>query len=147
MHDLQCGDDRCYNNLFVQSCDLTPYDAARLPVWMDGNVFLGGAKPSKHETNPLVKRDFDPGLKLVKKPDGYYLEMRFDKSWTTKRTRQLVTTHLLGKAKIPNLPYENSDGSPLAIDTDYFNKPRNPANPTPGPFAHPGAGQLDLKVW
>ena len=40
MHDNPCGDDRFYNNLFVQRGDLSPYDAARLPVWMDGNVFL-----------------------------------------------------------------------------------------------------------
>ena len=34
--------------------DLGPYDAARLPVPMDGNVFLKGAKPCKHEKDPLV---------------------------------------------------------------------------------------------
>jgi alpha-N-arabinofuranosidase len=57
-----------------------------------------------------------------------------------------VTTELLGKAKIPELPYENPDGSPLKIDTDYFGKQRNEANPTPGPFENPGQGDLTLKV-
>ena len=33
-----------------------------LPVWMDGNVFLKGAKPSKHEKDPLVAAEFDPAL-------------------------------------------------------------------------------------
>ena len=42
---------------------------------MDGNVFLKGAKPSKHEKDPLVKPEFDPALKLVEKADGFYLEI------------------------------------------------------------------------
>lgn len=58
----------------------------------------------------------------------------------------LVTTALLGKAKIPGLGYENADGSPLAVDQDYFGKQRRAANPTPGPFEDPGAGPLTLPV-
>ena len=73
LHDNPCGDDRYYNNLFVGRSDLSAYDAARLPVWMDGNVFLHGAKPSKHEKDPLVKPQFDPALKVVEKTDGFYL--------------------------------------------------------------------------
>ena len=67
-----------------------------------------------------------------------------------KRSRNaattLVTTDLLGKAKIPGVPYENPDGSALKIDTDYFGKPRNETNPTAGPFENPGTGPLTLKV-
>jgi alpha-N-arabinofuranosidase len=58
-----------------------------------------------------------------------------------------VTTELLGKARIPQLPYENPDGSPVRIDTDYFGKKRTQANPTPGPFENPGTPPLKLKVW
>lgn len=59
MSNNQGGDDRFYNNIFVEREDLSPYDSARLPVWMDGNVFLKGAKPSKHEKNPIVKPSYD----------------------------------------------------------------------------------------
>jgi alpha-N-arabinofuranosidase len=59
--------------------------------------------------------------------------------------RLYVTTELLGLAKIPPLPYENADGSPIAVDTDYFGKKRNPQNPFPGPFETPVNG--DIKVW
>jgi alpha-N-arabinofuranosidase len=146
LHNNPCGDDRFYNNLFVERGDLSPYDAARLPVWMDGNVFLKGAKPSKHEKDPLVKPEFNPALKLVEKTDGFYLEVQFDKAWAAQRTRKLVTAELLGKAAIPNLPYEQPDGAPIRINTDYFGKQRNEANPTPGPFENPGQGDLKLKV-
>lgn len=57
----------------------------------------------------------------------------------------LFTTELLGKATIPDMAFENADGSPLAVDTDYFGKKRDAANPFPGPFETPVAGEV--KVW
>jgi alpha-N-arabinofuranosidase len=146
MHDNPFGDDRYYNNVFVQRGDLSQYDQAPLPVWMDGNVFLNGARPSKQEKEPLVKAGFDPALRLVEKADGFYLEIAFDKGWA-ERTCNLVTTERLGRAAIPNLPYERADGAPIRVNTDYFGRDRNELNPTPGPFENPGSGPLNLKVY
>ncbi|MDE3067516.1 MAG: right-handed parallel beta-helix repeat-containing protein [Verrucomicrobiota bacterium] len=146
-HDNPRGDDRYYNNLFVRRSDLSRYDHAPLPVWMAGNVFLDGAKPSKFEKNPLVETNFNPALRLVKKANGWWLQFKFDKAWTRERRRPLVITALLGKAIIPNLPYEQPDGAPIQIATDYFGRPRNEANPAPGPFANPGNGLVTLEVW
>jgi alpha-N-arabinofuranosidase len=145
MHDNPYGDDRYFNNLFVKRGDLSPYDAAPLPVWMDGNVFLGGAKPSKHEKEPLVDPKADPEINLVETPGGFELELSVDKSWA-ERKRGLVTTERLGRAKIPDLPYERADGSPIRINIDYSGKSRDLSNPTPGPFENPGSGRLKLKV-
>jgi alpha-N-arabinofuranosidase len=147
LRNVPGGDDRYYNNLFVERGDLGQYDGARSPVWMDGNVFSKGAKPSKHEKEPLVKPEFDPALKLAEKADGFYLEVKFDKAWAGERTRKLVTTELLGRAALPNLPYERPDGTPIRVDTDYFGKSRNETNPAPGPFENAGTGPLVLKVW
>jgi len=146
-HDNPRGDDRFFNNLFVQRADLSRYDNAPLPMWMDGNVFLKSARPSRFETNAIVEPDFDPVLRLMEKPGGFYLKMKFDKAWTAGRTRKLVTRELLGKAVIPNLPFEQPDGAPICITTDYFGKQRNETSPTPGPFANPGTGLRQLKVW
>ncbi|MFA6245010.1 MAG: right-handed parallel beta-helix repeat-containing protein, partial [Candidatus Hydrogenedentales bacterium] len=147
MHDNPCGDDRYYNNLFIERGDLTSYDAAKLPVRMAGNVFLKGAKPSKHEIEPLIKPEFDPGLKLVEKADGVYLELTLDKAWSEEKTRDLVTTRLLGKAAISKAPYELPNGKPIRINHDYFGKKRKKSAPSPGPFENPGQGVLSLKVW
>ena len=116
-------------------------------MWTDGNVFLKGAQPSKYEKDPLVKPDFDPAVRLVEEGDGFYLEVKFDPAWNAARTRKLVTTKLLGRAIIPNVPFEQRDGKPICINTDYFNRSRNESNPTPGPFENPGWGDLKLKVW
>jgi len=147
LHDNPPGDDRFYNNLFVENPNLSFYDEASLPVWMEGNVFLKGARPSREEKNPLLEPNFDPAIKLVEKPGGSYLEINFDKAWAVERTRSLVSTKLLGMAAIPKASYENPDGSPLRIDADYFGKQRDPTYPTPGPFESPGSGALTLKVW
>ncbi len=123
------------------------YDKARMPVTMEGNVFLRGAKPCKHESNPLLKPDVDPAIKLMEQSGAFQLELNFDPAWAAERTRKLVTTELLDRAKIPDLPYETRDGTPLCIDTDYFGAKRNAQNPFPGPFELSERKNQILNVW
>ena len=94
----------------------------------------------------LVQPGFDPIVKLVQREGNWYLVIALDKKWADE-TRELVTTKVLGKAKVPGAPFENSNGTWLRIDTDYFGKKRNEANPFPGPFELPGGGRHILKVW
>jgi alpha-N-arabinofuranosidase len=147
LHDNPNGDVRYYNNLFVDRGDLSSYNKPTLPVWMAGNVFLKGATTCTQEKEPLLKPDFDPTLKLDQEKDGFYLEITLDKSWAKERKRSIVTTGLLGQAAIPNLPFENADGSPIRLNTDYFGIKRTAGNPFPGPFEIPKGGRLRLKVW
>ena len=139
------GDDRYYNNIFVNS-GLAAYDPAKRPVFMAGNVFLNGAKPSKHEANPLVQSQVDPDIKLIETPGGMSLRIALDKAWT-QQPRLLVTTERLGKAATPDLPYEQPNGAPYRIDTDYFGRERDADNPAPGPFASSSLDEQELKVW
>ncbi len=141
------GDHRFYNNLFVAPCNLHAMDNSVLPCFAAGNVFTKGSQASKFDTKALLKPEFDAGVKLTEKPDGWYLTITEDKAWRDGAKRSLVTTDLLGKAKVPDCAYENADGSPLKINTDYFGKPRDEKNPTPGPFENPGDGEVTLKVW
>jgi hypothetical protein len=147
LRNIQGGDSRFYNNIFVNAAGLAPYDKAALPMHMAGNVFLKGAVPGKAESDPLVLPEYDPDLKLVEGKDGLYLHIAFDRTWAGQQSRPLVTTELLGKAKIPDLPYEQPDGAPYHIDTDYRGRDRNTANPFPGPFVQPVDGDQMLKVW
>lgn len=145
--DCPIGDVRWHNNLLAGTSNLNAYDGAVLPVTAMGNVFNKGAKPSKFDKEALVKADFDPGIKLTQKADGWYLPLARDPAWATEQPRKLVTSELLGKAVIPDLPFENPDGSPVKIDTDYFGKKRDSNNPFPGPFENSTAGSQTLKVW
>ncbi|MCL4215439.1 MAG: DUF1565 domain-containing protein [Candidatus Hydrogenedentes bacterium] len=144
---IEGGDNRFYNNVFVNSNGLAGYDDAALPMFMSGNVFLAGAMPSTHEQEPLVQTDFDPGIEIVEKEDGVYLHFTQNEAWRTERNRELVTTALLGHAKIPDLPYVHPDDTPIRIDTDYLGEKRHDANPAPGPFEHLADGEQVLSVW
>ena len=122
------------------------YNKEDLTLFVDGNVYLKAARPYIKETNYVELSWSDPKMKIVEDSANVYFNITLDKlpkSFTTK----LITTELLGKAKASGLAYENSDGSPLKIDQDYFGKKRKEKNPTPGPFENPGNGMLKLKLW
>lgn len=173
LHDNPGGDVQFVNNLFVNGGDASQYSKALLPVVFNGNVYTKGSvrattsnEPMKFgemnekageqmknykdqdasERNAIIKDDFDASANLVKQDQDMVLEIALDKSWLAQK-RSLVTTENLTKAIVPNLSFENVDGSPLKIDVDYFGKKRNVKNPSPGPFEIKSSGKQKIKVW
>jgi alpha-N-arabinofuranosidase len=141
-------DERFCNNLFVGYKGLAVYDEwEAVNLQAVGNVYLAGAKPSTRDRDALVTEASDPGIKLQEKPDGWWLEIAVDPAWTSGWKRVIVTTESLGMAKVPDAPYEQSDGTPYRIDTDYFGRKRKTENPAPGPFRSPSKKLIRLKVW
>jgi alpha-N-arabinofuranosidase len=156
--NIEGGDDRFYNNVFVADdaetlkpnettqYGLATYDKAARPVYADGNVYLNGAAPCAKEDNYVKRETSDPDINIVEKGKSEYLHIMLDRSWRALNN-SLVTTKRLGLAAVPSVGYENADGTPLMVDTDYFGRQRNAAAPSPGPFENPGEGKLALKVW
>ncbi|MGP8252371.1 MAG: right-handed parallel beta-helix repeat-containing protein [Terracidiphilus sp.] len=145
-HDNPSGDMRFFNNIFAEGGDLSKFDQTRLPMQLAGNVFLKHATPCSQEKTPMLRPEFDSEIELMEKNDGSYLDISLDRSWS-REARRLITSDLLGRAQIPNLPYECADGSPVRIDKDYFGRVRKPSNPFPGPFESENGGKLQLKVF
>lgn len=141
-----CGDTRFFNNLFIGGGSLGVFEKATTPVAMEGNVFLNGYVPAPQEKQPLTDPTYVPSPKIVEKSNGFYLVMKYDKSWTSGQVRQLVTTALLGKTIVSKAAFVNPDGSPIQVATDCLGKPRNPSNPTPGPIELPGEGMIEIKI-
>ena len=173
LHDNPGGDVQFVNNLFVSGGDASQYSKALLPVVFDGNVYTKGSvrattskEPKKFgemnekaseqmknykeqdatEQNALIKDDFDASVNLRKQEQEMYLEIAFDKNWLAQK-RKLVTTGTLTNAIVPNLPFENVDGSPVKIDVGYLGEKRNTENPSPGPFEIMQSGKQTIKVW
>ena len=149
---IKGGDNRFYNNIVVGQGESTAgfglrvYDARELPLQTGGNVYYNGARPYAKETNPIVRAVVDPKVKAV--TDGDSVTLQLNPGPELKQpTTPLVTSALLGTAKVPGLSYENADGSPVKIVGDYFGKKRDAASPSPGPFEALGAGPITLKVW
>ncbi|MEO8738053.1 MAG: right-handed parallel beta-helix repeat-containing protein [Edaphobacter sp.] len=146
-HNNPSGDMRFYNNIFAKDGDLTPYNETRLPMYLAGNVFLKDSQPCSKEASPLLQASFDPLIKLVESANALHLEINLDSAWLATQHRSLITTVMLGKASIPNLPFERADGAHLSIDTDYTGRRRDPSNPFPGPFESPNGGHQTVEIW
>jgi hypothetical protein len=162
---IKGGDGRYYNNLFVgngealtgdrkgnlkelrwiSSFGLWGYDGRELPLQTGGNVYYRGAEPYAREAGPTALAGTDPKVKLVQQGGQFILQISPGPGLKQASTT-LVTTGILGQAKTPGLPYEQADGAPLKVDTDYFGKQRSKTKPTAGPFERPGEGDLRLKV-
>ncbi len=159
------GNARYYNNIFVSRKEPVPwpdripkkldnqhyyglatYDSLGQASFMAGNVFLGQAEPSVFEKDPVTDPRVEPGYKLIEKEDGWYLQLAFNNTWLDHK-RSLVTSETLGIAKNPNLPFEQADGSPYQLDTDYLRENRNIDNPAPGPFVIPKSAYQWNKLW
>lgn len=174
LHDNPAGDIQMVNNLFVNGGDASQYKKNILPVIFDGNVYTKGSTMAASgkkersygeisaeakeklknvsdkeavEKNFIANENFDAGAKLVSEGDKMYLEIALDKNWLSQQKRNLVTTTSLTKAIVPNLPFENTDGSPLKIDTDYAGTKRNVQNPSPGAFEILKTGKQKIRVW
>ena len=173
LHDNPSGDVQFINNLLVNGGDASQYSNALLPVVFDGNVYTKGSiratknngqnkfgemntnaeaqmKEYKEHTatemNASVDNDFDASVNLLQQDKNIYLEIALDKKWLAQK-HKLVTTKTLSKAIVPDLPFENVDGSPLRIGKDYPGNKRNIANPSPGPFEIKVPGKQKIKVW
>ncbi len=107
-----------------------------LPVWVEGNMYLGGARSCKNEINNLIVPNDrnDIKIELVEKDGDYYLDTNIY-DFMDDFTSRMINTDVLGKAFEPEQPFENTDGTPIQFDADYFGGHRG-ANIIPGPFAN-----------
>jgi hypothetical protein len=122
------------------------YNQSAQPSQVNGNVYLNGAIPFSGEVNFVHQPEFDPSIRLTEENDTVFLEMKLPQALESQINNP-VTTELLGKARISGAAYENPDGSPIIIDSDYFGNKRNERNPTAGPFESSGTGLLRMIIW
>ena len=126
---IQDKDLRFYNNMFAGKKDLAALVGSEL-LQDSGNLFLDRV------AFPLEEKD-----------DEFLLTIPNHSDEASAQKRGIVTTKLLGRAKIPNAAFENPNGTPYHLDTDYFGKKRTSENPAPGPFAAQSGEKRYLKVW
>lgn len=160
--DFRRLDNRFYNNLFVGEWpsaqgwthfeygrsgyglwEYADYDA---PLETGGNVYYSGARPWGKETGATEMLGVEPGLRLEEHTEGVELSLRLG-SVRDLAHAKLTTTASLGLAAVPRAPFVNPDGSPLAVDADFFGNRRNAEHPTPGPFEEVEEGVFSVRVW
>lgn len=122
---------------------LAPAHEGRLPVWVEGNAYLGGAKACKNEINGLVNGE-QPVQVEVELENGRPVLSTNVYELLEGFTGRRIDTQVLGKAFEPEEYFENPDGTPITFDQDYFGDHRG-AHPLPGPFA--GKDAVGQPLW
>lgn len=133
---------------FSKPADMAKLESAHLghlPVWLEGNAYLGGARACKNEVNGYIGAYTygDVYVELKKNDDGYYLDTNvYD--MIDGFTGRMINTDVLGTAFEPEEKFENPDGTPIQFDEDYFGRHRG-VHVIPGPFAD--SADLNETVW
>ena len=145
------GDDRFFNNIFApvkplenKNFGMSVYNEAKYPMFVDGNVYYNKALPFKNEQNNFSDPGFDPQVKID--DQGEHVFLTYSIKGLGSLQTGLVDTKRLGKAKLPKQSYEQPDGSPVIIDTDYSGNKRS-VRPNPGPFESIKEGDIQFQVW
>ncbi|MBR6706568.1 MAG: right-handed parallel beta-helix repeat-containing protein [Clostridia bacterium] len=121
---------------------LAPAHESKLPVWCAGNVYLGGAKPWEKEKDFLRDDSSEVRVELTEKDGKPFLDTNVCTLVGAYRAG-LITSDVLGKAFEPEERFENSDGTGIVFDSDYFGSHRG-LRIMPGPFAD---GDPTLPLW
>ena len=103
-----------------------------LPVWTGGNVYFGGAKPRKGETDAVCIRE--PAEVRFLEEDGVLTLRTNVYRHLAGVSCSLISTGTLGRAFEPEQAFENPDGTPIVFDSDYRGERRTDRT-LPGPFA------------
>lgn len=162
IRNIAGGDNRFYNNIFTgpaaapkpanamyqaksvpQLHGLEVYNNPLLQMKADGNVYGSHTKPGSFETGMQQLAIKAPEL-ISGKAAEVTLLWELPLEVMVGQPRKLVTTELLGKARIPDARFENPDGTALKLDRDYFGRKRNIANPVAGPFEQTVGGKIIL---
>ena len=112
-----------------------------------GNVYTKGTQPLACDAGALAQPEFAPNVQLAERTDGWYVTLSAGARWRGEAKGRLATTASLGRAHVTGCAYESPDGTPLAIDADYFGSRRDGLGPMPGPFETVGDGTSTFKVW
>ena len=169
------GDDRFYNNIFVggegiKDCgtagfnpntasyeeyveqvlshgggDLEVFQKTEQPVYIDANAYLNGAEGFDREKNGYHSKAFDPGVKIAEEEDAVYLEMNVEKEMLDIPAKT-VSTETLGTVRIVDAIFDDPNGEPIVLDTDYTGAHRA-EKPVVGPVEGLKAGFNRMKVW
>ncbi len=119
-------------------------ERGRQMAYINGNCYFGGAKAfDKEQDNVISSVGLNP--KLTFEGDKVYLEIDIPKEVCQARTKLIASEDLI-PPRISEQPFENPDGTPMAINCDYFGNNRS-NTPTPGAFEKLSEGHNKILVW
>ncbi|MGX7104368.1 right-handed parallel beta-helix repeat-containing protein [Globicatella sanguinis] len=104
----------------------------KLPVWINGNVYLNGAEAFDKEENQLTLEE-SIKLELIEHDGHYTLETNIAEYLNAFKVN-LIQTEMLGVAFEPEQRFESADETDIIFNQDFYGNHRD-LTPYPGPFA------------
>lgn len=119
-------------------------ETGRQPAYINGNCYFNGAEAfNKEKDNYIAGGSINP--RLLDEDGKVYLEIEVPRE-IQKVNTTIIGTDNLESPRISEQPYENPDGTPIAIDTDLTGEKRS-SNPTPGPIENLKEGYQKILIW
>lgn len=125
--------------------DLDVFQKTEQPVYIAANAYLNGAEGFDREKNGYYSKAFDPDIKIVEEGDPVYLEMSVEKALLDIPAK-VVSTEMLGTVRIVDAIFDDPNGEPIVLDTDYTGA-RRAGKLAAGPIEELQAGFNHIKVW
>lgn len=121
------------------------YAAVRHAVSVASNAYASPAEPCVHETGAVTSAERVGSYSLNETDTEVRLTLEIGRNLADARGA-LVTSERLGHAFESEAPFDNPDGTRLALDRDYFGLPRRDA-PRCGPFESSEGDCISFVVW
>lgn len=170
------GDDRFFNNIFIgddsieegvgtdhyngytksleeyiekvaekEPGDLGLFMEVEQPVYIDRNAYFNGAASFEGEEDKLEVDNFNPDVEIIEEGEEVYLSVKLPEDFEQIRG-DIHSTDTLKRVRIPDVDFENPDGSEVILDHDYFGKQKEESSAI-GPFVNLQKGENRIKVW
>ncbi|MDR2044607.1 MAG: right-handed parallel beta-helix repeat-containing protein [Clostridium sp.] len=124
--------------------DLEAFEKVEQPAYLADNAYFNGAKAFAGEREKVDLPEFDAQFWIEEGSDGIYLNIRLPEECLDGCA--VPDTLSLGRVRIADADFENPDGSPVALDTDYTDQAVG-ARTVAGPVAGLRPGANRVKLW
>lgn len=114
------------------------------PVYIDGNVYLNGAKPYENENNQYCSTE-ETWIAIQQEADGVYLETELPEAFFHVSTKCYETKDL-GFTRVSDGIFDDPEGQNISFSVDYFGTEATEA-PLPGPINSLRKGKNRIKIW
>ncbi|MEE0691817.1 MAG: right-handed parallel beta-helix repeat-containing protein [Lachnospiraceae bacterium] len=130
-NDCPAEDEDFYHMLHT----VDEFATMRIPMHCGSNLYFGDAVPFRKEIDSMTVPSLCPQVVLDDTNGDISINVDFE-DYPSTIIPIPITTDFLGIAFEPELPYENPDGTPFCIETDFFGQSRNPNTSCIGPFSN-----------
>jgi len=128
LKDNPSGDVQLYRNIFSgPDCSTRAFDKTELPSKLSGNIYLNGARAAKSDSNCVViSEPVALTLDSLRQVVHYTLP-----SQVQQLLSPVLSTAGFGKTMISRQDFNNVDGQPIMLDTDFFGRKSDARIPGP----------------